>query len=160
VPADPPRYVEVHQASNRVNADLIKIRLEEAGIPCVTLGDGTAGLLGQAMVPRIMVPAEVAEQRADEIREIIASVEGVAEPSPRAPYLVRVPGGCLSMLLVWLAVVIGVASLLALILPAPPYPPAAVVGLGISLIFAGLGIALLIRDRRRRAADRAPQDEE
>lgn len=155
--ADRPRYVEVHQASNRVNADLIKIRLEEAGIPCVTLGDGTAGLLGQAMVPRIMVPADAAEQRADEIREIIASVEGVAEPSPRAPYLIRLTSGCLSMLLIVCALGIGVASVLALALGRPP---AAVVGMCISLLLAGLGIALLLRERRRCAADRARQDEE
>jgi hypothetical protein len=73
-----PRLVEVHQASSSVNADLIRVRLEQEGIPCFLFADGFLGFWLHPERPRIMVPEDVAKERADVIRDCIASVEGKA----------------------------------------------------------------------------------
>jgi hypothetical protein len=77
--AEQRKLVEVYQASSSINGDLIRVRLEEEGIPCFVFADDFLGIWLHVEHPRIMVPEDVARDRADEIRELIASVEGEAD---------------------------------------------------------------------------------
>ena len=142
-------------ASSEINADLIKMRMEEAGIPCVTLGDDTAGLFGQAMLSRIMVPRDVARARADEIREIIATIEPGVEPGPRSPYLVRMPRGCVITSALVAAPLLATVSVISLISGWPWGRVGGGVGVVLSALLGWLGVTLLIRIRRERAGDEA-----
>jgi hypothetical protein len=155
---EPPPFVEVHQASSRVNADLIGVRLQEAGIPCVALGDDTAGLLGQAMVPRIMVPADVAGERADEIREIIVSVEGGQAPAPRSPYLVRMPAGCVIASVLAAALALAAISAIGLMAGRPSGYAWGGVGVAVAALLGWLGVRALAQSGRQRAAEASTDD--
>ena len=157
---EPSHFVEVHQASSHINAELIKARLDEEGIPCVILGDDTVGLFAQSMMPRIMVPGNVAEARADEIRELIASVEPASEPTPRAPYLIRLPRGCLIMFPLVLALTFGLPSVASLALGWPWGRAGAAIGLVLSVLLGWLGVAMLLRGRKQRADDEAWREDD
>lgn len=159
-PPESARFVEVHQASSEISAHLIKLRLDEEGIPCVIFGDDTVGLFAQSMMPRIMVPRDVAETRGDEIRAIITSIDGGREPTPRAPYLIRLPRGCLIMFPLVLALTFGVPSVASLVLGWPWGRAGAAIGLVVSALLGWLGVAMLLRDRKQRPDEEAARDEE
>jgi Putative prokaryotic signal transducing protein len=60
-------YVTVERAGNEAFADLIRQRLEEAGIPCVLVPDSTAAVTGASASFAVTVPPD----RADEARELL-----------------------------------------------------------------------------------------
>jgi Putative prokaryotic signal transducing protein len=60
-------YVTVREADNEAMADLIKQRLDEAGIPCVVVPSDLAALAGAGASYAVTVPAE----KADEARELL-----------------------------------------------------------------------------------------
>jgi hypothetical protein len=54
------------------------VRLEQEGIPCFVFADDFLGIWLRSEHPLIMVPEDIARERADVIRDCIASVEGEA----------------------------------------------------------------------------------
>jgi hypothetical protein len=60
-------YVTVERAGNEAIADLIRQRLEEAGIPCVLVPGDTAAVAGASASYAVTVPPD----RADEARELL-----------------------------------------------------------------------------------------
>jgi hypothetical protein len=61
-------YVRIDTAPNEAIAELIKQRLDEAGIPCVLTAGGSAAVAGASASFAVRVPAD----RADEARELLA----------------------------------------------------------------------------------------
>jgi hypothetical protein len=61
-------YVKIEQAPNQAIAELIKQRLEGAGIPCALASGGSAAYAGASASYAVSVPAD----RADEARELLA----------------------------------------------------------------------------------------
>lgn len=57
----------VERAANQAIADMIKQRLDEAGIPCVLVPSNMAAVAGAGASYTVTVPAE----RADEARELL-----------------------------------------------------------------------------------------
>ena len=60
-------YVTVQHADNEAMADLIRQRLDEAGIPCRLIPSGMAAVAGAGASHAVTVPAD----RADEARELL-----------------------------------------------------------------------------------------
>jgi hypothetical protein len=60
-------YVTVEQAGNEAMADLVKQRLDEAGIPCMVAPGNLASVAGAGASYAISVPAG----RADEARALL-----------------------------------------------------------------------------------------
>ena len=60
-------YVAVERADNEAMADLIKQRLDEAGIPCVIATGNLGAVAGAGASYAISVPAD----RADDARELL-----------------------------------------------------------------------------------------
>jgi Putative prokaryotic signal transducing protein len=60
-------YVQIETAENEAIADLIKQRLDEAGIPCLLVPSGMAAFAGAGARHAVTVPAD----RADEARELL-----------------------------------------------------------------------------------------
>ena len=60
-------FVTVEHAGNEAIAELIRQRLDEAGIPCVTAPTALAAVAGAGATFAISVPAD----RADEARELL-----------------------------------------------------------------------------------------
>jgi hypothetical protein len=60
-------FVTVDQAGNEAMADLVKQRLDEAGIPCQIAPGNLAAVAGAGASYSISVPAD----RADEARELL-----------------------------------------------------------------------------------------
>ncbi|MDI6450407.1 DUF2007 domain-containing protein [Anaerobaca lacustris] len=66
------RLVEVYAASDITLAYLIKAHLEDAGVPVQIANENvSAAYCIDGMVPRVLVPAD----RAEEAREIIAEIQ-------------------------------------------------------------------------------------
>ena len=57
----------IERADNEAMADLIRQRLEEAGIPCRLVPSGMAAVAGAGTAFAVTVPAD----RADEARELL-----------------------------------------------------------------------------------------
>jgi hypothetical protein len=62
-----PDYVTIEEAQNEAMADMIKQRLDEAGIPCVLVSSNIAAVAGAAAPFAVTVPAD----RAGEARELL-----------------------------------------------------------------------------------------
>ena len=60
-------YVQVERAGNEAMAELIKQRLDEAGIPCLLVSSGMAAVAGASASYAVTVPPD----RADEARELL-----------------------------------------------------------------------------------------
>jgi hypothetical protein len=60
-------YVTIERAPNEAIADLIKQRLDEAGIPCMLVPSNLAVVAGSGAAVGVSVPAD----RADEARELL-----------------------------------------------------------------------------------------
>ena len=60
-------HVRIETAANEAIADLIKQRLDQAGIPCMLVPSGMAAVAGAGASYAITVPAD----RADEARELL-----------------------------------------------------------------------------------------
>jgi hypothetical protein len=60
-------YVTIERAANEAIADLIKQRLDQAGIPCVLVPSDIAVVAGPGATYAVTVPAE----RADEARGVL-----------------------------------------------------------------------------------------
>ena len=60
-------YVTVETAPNEPMADMVKARLEEAGIPCVVVPGNLGAVAGAAASYAVNVPPD----RADEARELL-----------------------------------------------------------------------------------------
>jgi hypothetical protein len=60
-------YVTIERADNEAIADLIRQRLDQAGIPCVLVPSNMAAVAGAGASYAVTVPAE----RADEARELL-----------------------------------------------------------------------------------------
>jgi Putative prokaryotic signal transducing protein len=60
-------YVTIEHADNEAMADLIKQRLDEAGIPCSIVPGNLAALAGAGASYAVSVPAE----KADEARDLL-----------------------------------------------------------------------------------------
>ena len=60
-------YVRIETAANQAIAELIKQRLDEAGIPCRLVPSGMAAVAGAGASFEVTVPAE----RADEARQLL-----------------------------------------------------------------------------------------
>ena len=60
-------YVRIETAANQAIAELIKQRLDEAGIPCRLVPSGMAAVAGAGALHAVTVPAE----RADEARKLL-----------------------------------------------------------------------------------------
>ena len=60
-------YVTVERADNEAMADLIRQRLDEAGIPCVIASGSLGAVAGSGASYAVTVPAD----RADEARELL-----------------------------------------------------------------------------------------
>ena len=60
-------YVTVQEAGNEAMADLIKQRLDGAGIPCVVVSGNLAAVAGAGASYAVTVPAD----RAGEARELL-----------------------------------------------------------------------------------------
>jgi hypothetical protein len=60
-------HVRIETAANEAIADLIKQRLDQAGIPCMLVPSGMAAVAGAGSSYAITVPAD----RADEARELL-----------------------------------------------------------------------------------------
>jgi len=60
-------YVTIETAPNEPIADMVKERLEEAGIPCVVVPGNLGAVAGPAASYAVNVPAE----RADEARALL-----------------------------------------------------------------------------------------
>jgi putative signal transducing protein len=60
-------YVTVEMADNEAMADLIKQRLDEAGLPCVLVPGGMVSVTGAGSSYAVTVPAD----RADEARQLL-----------------------------------------------------------------------------------------
>jgi Putative prokaryotic signal transducing protein len=60
-------YVTIERADNQAIAELIKQRLDEAGIPCLLVASGMAAVAGPGASHAVTVPAE----RADEARALL-----------------------------------------------------------------------------------------
>jgi hypothetical protein len=63
-------YVPVERAANQAIADMIKQRLDEAGIPCVLVPSDMSAVAGAGASYAVTVPAD----RADEARELLGSM--------------------------------------------------------------------------------------
>jgi hypothetical protein len=61
-------YVTIERADNEAFAELIKQRLNEAGIPCLLVASGMAAVAGPAASHAVRVPAD----RADEARRLLS----------------------------------------------------------------------------------------
>jgi Putative prokaryotic signal transducing protein len=61
-------YVTIERAPNEAIADLLKQRLEEAGIPCVLVPGNMAAVAGSGSAYGVTVPAD----RADEARALLS----------------------------------------------------------------------------------------
>jgi hypothetical protein len=61
-------YVTIDRADNEAIADLIKQRLDQAGIPCVLVPSDIAAVAGAGASYAVTVPAE----RADEASELLS----------------------------------------------------------------------------------------
>jgi hypothetical protein len=61
-------YVTVEMADNEAMADLIKQRLDEAGLPCVLVPGGMVSVAGAGSSYAVTVPAD----RADEARQLLS----------------------------------------------------------------------------------------
>jgi hypothetical protein len=57
-----PDYVKIETAGNEAIADLIKQRLESAGIPCTLVSGATSALAGAGASYAVTVPADRAEE--------------------------------------------------------------------------------------------------
>jgi len=74
-------YVEVFAASDITFAYLMKANLENAGIPVLIDNENLQGAYClDGMVPRVLVPAEYAEQA----RQIITEIQKAPEQEPEA----------------------------------------------------------------------------
>jgi hypothetical protein len=62
-------YVTVERADNEAMADLLKQRLEQAGIPCVVESGRMAALAGAGASYAVTVPANRAEEARDLLGE-------------------------------------------------------------------------------------------
>jgi hypothetical protein len=62
-----PDYVKIETAGNEAIADLIKQRLESAGIPCTLVSGGISAVAGSGASYAVTVPAD----RADEARALL-----------------------------------------------------------------------------------------
>jgi Putative prokaryotic signal transducing protein len=62
-------YVTIERADNEAIAELIRQRLDEAGIPCLLVSSGMAAVAGAAASYAVTVPAD----RADEARELLGA---------------------------------------------------------------------------------------
>lgn len=62
-------YVTIEQADNEAMADLIKQRLDQAGIPCVVVPSNIAAVAGAGASYAVTVPA----RRADEARQLLGA---------------------------------------------------------------------------------------
>ena len=60
-------YVTIERADNEAIADLIKQRLDQAGIPCMVVPGNMAAVAGAGASYSVAVPAD----RADEAREVL-----------------------------------------------------------------------------------------
>jgi hypothetical protein len=60
-------YVAIERADNEAMADLIRQRLDEAGIPCTMVPSNLAALAGAGAAFEVTVPVE----RADEARRVL-----------------------------------------------------------------------------------------
>jgi hypothetical protein len=60
-------YVQIERADNEAIAELIRQRLEEAGIPCVLVPSNIAAVAGASASYAVTVPPD----RADEARAIL-----------------------------------------------------------------------------------------
>jgi ApbE superfamily uncharacterized protein (UPF0280 family) len=60
-------YVTIERAANAAIADLIKQRLDQAGIPCAIAPGDMAAVAGAGAAYAVSVPAD----RADEARELL-----------------------------------------------------------------------------------------
>ena len=60
-------YVTIERADNAAIADLIKQRLDEAGIPCMVVPGNMVAVAGAGASYTVTVPAD----RADEARELL-----------------------------------------------------------------------------------------
>jgi hypothetical protein len=60
-------YVTIDRADNEAMADLIKQRLDQAGIPCVVVPSGIAAVAGAGASYAVTVPAD----RADESKRLL-----------------------------------------------------------------------------------------
>jgi Putative prokaryotic signal transducing protein len=60
-------YVTIERAPNQAIGDLIKQRLDQAGIPCVLVPSNMAAVAGAGAAYAVTVPAE----RADEARALL-----------------------------------------------------------------------------------------
>jgi hypothetical protein len=73
-------YVEVFAASDITFAYLMKANLESAGIPVQIANENLQGMLClDGMVPRVLVPADRAEEAKQVIEEIRQSSQGNLE---------------------------------------------------------------------------------
>jgi hypothetical protein len=61
-------YVTVERADNEAIAQLIRQRLDQAGIPCVLVPSDIAAVAGPGAAYAVTVPAD----RADEARELLS----------------------------------------------------------------------------------------
>lgn len=61
-------YVTIDRADNAAIADLIRQRLDQAGIPCVLVASDIAVVAGAGASYAVTVPAD----RADEARELLS----------------------------------------------------------------------------------------
>ena len=60
-------YVTIERAGNEAIADLIKQRLDQAGIPCIVVPGNMGAVAGAGASYSVNVPAD----RADEARELL-----------------------------------------------------------------------------------------
>jgi hypothetical protein len=64
-----PDYVTIERADNEAIAELIRQRLEEAGIPCALAPGNMSAVAGFGASYTVSVPAD----RADEARELLSA---------------------------------------------------------------------------------------
>ena len=60
-------YVTIEHASNEAIADLIRQRLDDAGIPCLLVPAGNQAVMGAGSAYAVTVPAD----RADEAQQLL-----------------------------------------------------------------------------------------
>jgi hypothetical protein len=66
--ADVNDYVTIETAANEAVADMIRLRLEEGGVPCVLVPGNTVAVAGAGAAFSVTVPSD----RADEARQILS----------------------------------------------------------------------------------------
>lgn len=64
-------FVTIERADNEAMANLVRQRLDEAGIPCLIASTGAAAVSGAGAAYAVSVPPD----RADEARALLGEVE-------------------------------------------------------------------------------------